>query len=182
MDVQVYYGIGAIVIVAAIVYYTTKAEAGNNKDNNKLMSESEVRIKINDYLIKTFGKKIDWEDRLSYHAGTQPYEPARVNSTVPSQVMTFYGVIAAVYKDSGARVPETIRIIWDMDNDRMSRVDGMPNVINDFRDPKLNPFANFNPLIFLSQYAGERDREDKFAVNVFNKDRDFADPNAGAGA
>ena len=166
IDTAVYYGIGAIVIVAAIVYYTTKVEVGNNVKAG-IMSDDDVDKRIDELIYKKWGKKIDPKEREAFHGRTQDVDDGNGN------VKCYYGIIAQVYRDADDRIGQGVRVIWNMTDDRRALAEGLPPTIN-VRDPDIDPFRDYMPLKRTGGYIKDTDRYGQ--TFNFGKTPDFADP------
>jgi len=166
LDSSVYYGIGAILIVFIIVYYATK-ESANGNAKTGLMSDIDVDSRIDAVILRTFGKKIDRNERESYHSRAQDMDDGN------GKVKCYYGLIAQVHRDFDDLEGENVRVIWNMTDDRRALCEGLPPNIN-VRDPSIDPFSDYMPLKRSGGYVKDTDRYGQ--TFNFGKTPDFSDP------
>ena len=168
-----YYSIGAIVIVAAIVYYATKENAKNEKKDAIIISPDDAIKKMHEYLWTHYQKRVDKKERKSIREQTKKYGIGDGNYD------HYVGFRAQVFKDSYDTVGETVRIIWNRTDNCIALFEGIANDML-IREPPKDPFYDYVPTVNEARYH----KEDRMGGNTFymggngDKNRDFSNPDS----
>ena len=153
-------------LLVLFVAYISTTTVDEKDDETGPITVDEAKTAIDNYILKSFNKTVNYIEREKYHIDTQSIHMSGKN-------YNYYGAIFETMPDKNSQLGEKLRIIWSLDNNQLVKLDGLK-----LDDANIEPFFNFKPMKIAGNYMKDQG-EKNIGTNIIfgSPDKSFSSPN-----